>query len=226
MKLTQATGQGGAPAGATRPSNAADDRLLMVRVTTGDAAALEALYTRYGRPCFALARRIVIDNEFAEDVVQEVFLALWNNPEKYDPGHGAFSSWLLSVTHHKAVDRVRREETLRKRRTNLDDLEGVASTLTAVDEQVWSSVRGEQVRAAMLTLSEVQRTTLELAYFGGHTQTEIAALTDTPLGTVKTRMLAGMKKLRESQESISDSAINAADGLAPATTRPSERRSP
>ena len=218
MKLTRAPAKSDTPIKAPAHSNAADDRLLMARVATGDAAALEALYARYGRPCFSLARRILVDSEFAEDVVQEVFLALWNAPEKFDPAHGAFSSWLLSVTHHKAVDRVRREETLRKRRTTLDELDSVPSNLTAVDDQVWSSVRGEQVRAAMLTLSLVQRTALELAYFGGHTQTEIAALTNTPLGTVKTRMLAGMKNLRASLESISDSAINAGETLASVTT--------
>ena len=184
-----------------------EDRALVARVLEGDAAALEALYARYGRPCYALARRILTDSSFAEDVVQEVFLALWRDASKFDATRGGFSSWLLSMTHHKAVDRVRREETVRKRRTTVEELDTAPSTHVAVDEQVWSGLRGARVREALLTLPAAQRQALELAYFGGHTQREIAGLTDTPLGTVKTRMLSGMRKMRESLETISDAAV-------------------
>ena len=186
----------------------AEDRVLVARVLDGDAAALEALYARYGRPCYALARRILVDSSFAEDVVQEVFLALWRDASKFDATRGGFSSWLLSMTHHKAVDRVRREETLRKRRTTIDVLDTAPSTHPDVDDQVWSGVRGARVRDALQTLPPTQRQALELAYFGGHTQREIAGLTDTPLGTVKTRMLSGMRKLRDSLETISDAAVS------------------
>ena len=186
----------------------AEDRVLVGRVLDGDAAALEALYARYGRPCYALARRILVDSSFAEDVVQEVFLALWRDASKFDATRGGFSSWLLSMTHHKAVDRVRREETLRKRRTTIDVLDTAPSTHPDVDDQVWSGVRGARVRDALQTLPPTQRQALELAYFGGHTQREIAGLTDTPLGTVKTRMLSGMRKLRDSLETISDAAVS------------------
>jgi RNA polymerase sigma-70 factor (ECF subfamily) len=94
-----------------------DDRALVARVTGGDGGALEALYRRYGRPCYGLARRILADEQFAQDVVQEVFLTVWRDASRFDPARGGFSTWLLSMTHHKAVDAVRREESARRRTT-------------------------------------------------------------------------------------------------------------
>ncbi len=176
-----------------------------------DAAALEALYGRYGRACYALARRILTDEQLAQDVVQEVFLAVWRDASRFDASRGGFSTWLLSMTHHKAVDSVRREENLRKRRTSADVLETTESEAPKVDEAVWSLVRRERVREALKGLPDPQREALALAYFGGYTQREIAGLTATPLGTVKTRMLAGMRRMKESLEGLS----NAAGGLEP-----------
>lgn len=177
------------------------DAELVARLTQGDTSALEQLYDRYGRPAYSLARRILTDEGLAEDVVQEVFLALWRQPERFDVTRGAFSSWLLTMTHHKAVDAVRREEALRRRRSRAADedetLLGTAAVGADVDDQVISSLRGDGVRRAMLDLPEVQREALTLAYFGGYTQREVAALTGAPLGTVKTRMLAGMRRLRD-----------------------------
>ena len=183
-----------------------DDRGLVARVTEGDGAALEALYRRYGRPCYGLARRILGDEQFAQDVVQEVFLTVWRDASRFDPARGGFSSWLLSMTHHKAVDAVRREENLRKRRTTAEGLEERESDAPEVGEEVWSLLRRSRVREALKTLPAPQREALTLAYFGGYTQREIAGLTTTPLGTVKTRMLAGMKRLRETLDGISDQA--------------------
>ena len=197
-----------APAGT--PYDGLDDRGLVARVTEGDGGALEALYRRYGRPCYGLARRILADDQFAQDVVQEVFLTVWRDAARFDPARGGFSSWLLSMTHHKAVDAVRREENLRKRRTGADALEDRESDAPKVDEEVWSLLRRSRVREALQTLPTPQREALTLAYFGGYTQREIAGLTDTPLGTVKTRMLAGMKRLRETLDGISD-AVTALD---------------
>jgi RNA polymerase sigma-70 factor (ECF subfamily) len=188
-----------------------DDRALVARVTAGDAAALEALYRRYGRPCYGLARRILTDDQFAQDVVQEVFLTVWRDAAKFDPARGAFSSWLLSMTHHKAVDAVRREETLRKRRTTADVLEDSVSDAPPVEDEVWSLLRRSRVREAMALLPDLQREALTLAYFGGYTQREIAGLTGAPLGTVKTRMLAGMRRLREALDEISDAATRPDD---------------
>ena len=188
-----------------------DDRALVARVTEGDGAALEALYGRYGRACFGLARRILADEQFAQDVVQEVFLTVWRDASRFDDSRGGFSTWLLSITHHKAVDSVRREENLRKRRTSAEALETRETDAPRVEDAVWSLLRRERVREVLATLSEPQREALTLAYFGGYTQREIAGLTATPLGTVKTRMLAGMRRMKDSLDGLS----NAAGGLEP-----------
>ena len=193
---------------APRPEADASDRMLVRRVADGEDAALEALYDRYGRPAFALARRITGEPVFAEEVVQEVFLALWRDPAKYDPSRGGFPSWLLATTHHKAVDAVRREETIRRRRASLADEAATytssVSDLPAVEDAAWSGLRGERVRQALGALPAPQREALVLAYYAGYTQREIAARTNTPLGTVKTRMLAGMRRLRDLLDGISD----------------------
>jgi RNA polymerase sigma-70 factor (ECF subfamily) len=193
---------GRATRASTEPEAGAVDAALVERLAARDGTALDELYTRYGRPSYSLAFRITGDQGFAEDVVQEVFLALWRDPSRYDRSRGGFASWLLSMTHHKAVDAVRREESLRRRRTAATE-EAVAmlddpGQASSVDEEVWSVVRAERVREALRALPRPQREAIALAYFGGFTQREVAALTDTPLGTVKTRMLAGMRRLRGS----------------------------
>ncbi|GAC1611061.1 MAG: hypothetical protein NVS3B26_21540 [Mycobacteriales bacterium] len=183
-----------------------DDRTLVAAVVAGDAAALEGLYRRYGRPCYGLARRILTDDQFAQDVVQEVFLTVWRDAARFDPARGGFSSWLLAMTHHKAVDAVRREENLRKRRSPAEVLDERISDAPPVDDEVWSLLRRARVRDALQLLPAAQREALTLAYFGGYTQREIAGLTGTPLGTVKTRMLAGMRRLRDALDEISDAS--------------------
>ena len=209
----------GAPASAVAGQGSAyvgqDDRALVARVTEGDGGALEALYSRYGRACYGLARRILVDEQLAQDAVQEVFLTVWRDASRFDAGRGAFSTWLLSMTHHKAVDSVRREENLRKRRTTDEALEVTESEAPRVEDAVWSLLRRERVREVLKTLPEPQREALTLAYFGGYTQREIAGLTTTPLGTVKTRMLAGMRRMKESLDGMS----NAAGGLEPPDLR-------
>jgi RNA polymerase sigma factor (sigma-70 family) len=179
-----------------RGYDALEDVALVALVTDGDGAALEALYGRYGRPAYALARRILTDAQLAQDVVQEVFLTIWRDARRYDPRRGGFGSYLLTLTHHKAVDAVRREENLRKRRAPADALDLAESPGADVDDEVWGMLRRDRVRTALAELPDPQREALGLAYFGGYTQREIAMLTDTPLGTVKTRMLAGMKRMR------------------------------
>jgi RNA polymerase sigma-70 factor (ECF subfamily) len=175
---------------------ALEDPALVALVVDGDGSALEALYGRYGRAAYALARRILGDGTLAEDVVQEVFLTVWRDAGRFDASRGGFSTWLLTMTHHKAVDSVRREENLRKRRAPADALELAESGDPRVEEEVWAVLRRDRVRAALADLPDPQREALGLAYFGGYTQREIAIITATPLGTVKTRMLAGMKRLR------------------------------
>jgi RNA polymerase sigma-70 factor (ECF subfamily) len=132
-------------------------------------------------------------------VLQDVFLSVWRDPTGYDRARGSFASWLLAVVHHKAVDAVRREESQRRRQHRAEEeLELDAPTATRdVEDEAWSRVVAEQVRAALGGLADPQREALTLAYYGGYTQREVAALTGAPLGTVKTRMLAGMRRLRE-----------------------------
>jgi len=195
----------GAPAAnVARRGTALEDVALIRLVNEGDGSALEALYHRYGRACFSLARRILTDLTLAQDVVQEVFLSLWRDAGRYDVNRGGFATWLLSMTHHKAVDVVRREENLRKRRSAADAAEAVSVPPPGPDDEAWATLRRERVRAALAVLPAAQREALGLAYYGGYTQREIAGLTGTPLGTVKTRMLAGMRKMREALESALD----------------------
>lgn len=195
--------------------DANSDAGLVARVCRGDGPALEALYDRYGRPCFGLARRILADETLAQDVVQEVFLTLWRDASRFDASRGAFATWLLSMTHHKAVDVVRREENLRKRRTAAEELEVRESLEPQVHDEVWSSFRRERVREALKSLPESQRLVLEMSYFGGYTQREIAGLVGMPLGTVKTRMLAGMRRLRSQLSGLNDGALDDEMGATP-----------
>lgn len=207
------------PRGPASESDGLDDRALVAAVREGDGQALEVLFRRYGGACLGLCRRIVADEQYAQDVVQEVFLTLWRDAGRFDPSRGSFSSWLLSVTHHKAVDLVRREENVRKRRASAELLDVREDDAPRVDEQVWSGWRRERLRAALRTLPDPQREALALAYYGGHTQREIAGLTGTPLGTVKTRMLAGMRTLRAGLGGVEGDGSPSPDG----TRRPGVR---
>jgi RNA polymerase sigma factor (sigma-70 family) len=175
---------------------AIEDAALLRRVAEGDEGAVKALYLRYGKACFALARRILDDAQLAEDVVQQVFLALWQG-SGYDPSRGAISTWLLSVTHHKSVDAVRRESNRRRRTAGEQVLVETAALGPGPDDEAWASFRASRTRDSLRALPAEQREVLLLAYYGGYTQREIAELTGLPLGTVKSRTLAAMRKLRE-----------------------------
>jgi RNA polymerase sigma-70 factor (ECF subfamily) len=172
------------------------DGQLVELVAQKDAGALEALYDRYGRAAYSLARRILTEETLAQDVVQEVFLSLWRNAGRFDAGRGTVATYLLSMTHHRAVDVVRREENLRRWRTSDEGLELEADPKARVEDDVMASERRAEVRAALGELPAAQREALQLAYFGGYTQREVAALVGVPLGTVKTRMAAGMRKMK------------------------------
>jgi RNA polymerase sigma factor (sigma-70 family) len=175
------------------------DGQLVELVAQRDAGALEALYDRYGRPAYSLARRILTEETLAQDVVQEVFLSLWRDARRFDPGRGSVATYLLSMTHHRAVDVVRREEHLRRWRASEEglELEPDPDPRGRVEDEVEASERRAEVRAALAGLPAAQREALLLAYFGGYTQREVAALVGAPLGTVKTRMAAGLRKLKE-----------------------------
>jgi RNA polymerase sigma-70 factor (ECF subfamily) len=174
-----------------------DDLELHRSLSGGDRGAFDALYRRYSSSAYGLAYRITGQQVLAQDVVHDAFLALWRAPEAYDPARGAFRTFFLSLVHHRAVDTVRREERIRgrqERASNLEPLsvedpaEGVADAADLADRRV-------EVRAALGTLPPEQRQALELAYYGGKTQVQIAEELGIPLGTVKTRTLAAMRKL-------------------------------
>jgi RNA polymerase sigma-70 factor (ECF subfamily) len=174
------------------------DLALAHRLRSGDRSAFDDLYRRYARPAFGLALRITGQEPLAEDVVHDAFMALWRAPEAYDPARGPFRTFFLSLVHHRAVDVVRREERLRRRTEramNLEDDEG-EDEAEGVVEDAWLAVRRKEVRRAIETLSPDQRKVVEMAYFGGFTQARIAENLGIPLGTVKTRTLAAMRKLR------------------------------
>src|SRR6476661_4124272 len=181
------------------PQSGSEDDDLVRRIRAGDRGAVDDLYLRFRRPAFALARRILADDALAEDVLQDVFLSVWRDPGAYDQSRGSFASWLLAVVHHKAVDAVRREESQRRRTALAGDELMLAEPMAIreVEEEAWSRVVAEQVRSALGALSPAQREALTLAYYGGYTQREVAALTGAPLGTVKTRMLSGMRRLKQ-----------------------------
>ncbi|HET6816466.1 MAG TPA: sigma-70 family RNA polymerase sigma factor [Mycobacteriales bacterium] len=175
---------------------ALEDAVLLQRVGTGDESAIETLYERYGGACYRLARRIIDDAQLAEDVVQQVFLALWQGTG-YDPRRGAVSTWLLSMTHHKAVDSVRREGNRRRRIASDQALLEKAAAGPGPDDEAWARWRAERTREALRTLPAEQREVLLLAYYGGYTQREIADMTGLPLGTVKSRTLGAMRRMRD-----------------------------
>ncbi len=195
-----------------RPEDPAADAELLRRIRAGDRTAVDDLYGRFRRPAFALARRILADDSLAEDVLQEVFLSVWRDPAAYDRARGSFSSWLLAMVHHKAVDAVRREESQRRRQALAEGELLLEEPVAArdVDEEAWTRVVAEQVRAALGSLSHPQREALTLAYFGGYTQREVAALTGAPLGTVKTRMLSGMRRLKQELGGSADISLGGA----------------
>ena len=194
------TGPLGVKAGTVRQSGrvnptALEDAALLARVGERDESAIEALYNRYGGSCFGLARRILDDAQLAEDVVQQVFLALWQGTG-YDPARGAVSTWLMSMTHHKAIDSLRKEGNRRKRLAGEQTLLELQATGPGPDDEAWARMRAERTRDALKLLPAEQREVLLLAYYGGYTQSEIADLTGLPLGTVKSRTLTAMRRLR------------------------------
>ena len=179
-----------------------DDQLdldLHRGVSVRDRAAFDELYGRYASAAYGLALRITAQPVLAQEVVQDAFLALWRAPEAYDPARGIFRTFFLSLVHHRAVDAVRREDRLRKRTERASNLEPDRDEDPAEDvvEAAYMDLRRKEVREALTTLSPEQRQVIELAYFGGRTQVRIAEELGIPLGTVKTRTLAAMRKLRD-----------------------------
>jgi RNA polymerase sigma factor (sigma-70 family) len=174
------------------PGSRSDDELLAL-VAQGDDEALAALYDRFGRLAYAIALRVLRDPELAQDAVQEAFLAAWRTAAGFDPRRGTASTWLLTLVHRRAVDIVRREQ----RRRGEPLLASAADTAGAADEDALLRDRRRAVLEALDQLSPEQRRALELAYYGGLTQSELAEQLGVPLGTVKSRMFTALARLRD-----------------------------
>ena len=177
---------------------ARDDLELHRRILAGDERAFDELYSRYAGAAYGLAYRLTGQQMLAQDVVHDAFLALWRAPEAFDPSRGTFRTFFLSLVHHRAVDTVRKEQRLRDRNERAANLEPVAveDPSEGVVDQAYLRVRRQEVREAFGSLSDDQRQVLQMAYFDGMTQAQIAERLKIPLGTVKTRTLAAMRKLR------------------------------
>ena len=179
-----------------------EDLDLHRRLAAGDRGGFDELYHRYAGPAFGLALRVTGQQILAQDVVHDAFLALWRAPEAYDAARGPFRTFFLALVHHRAVDLVRRESRLRarsERAANLEPLVG-EDHAEAIAEESYLGVRRKEVREALAGLPPEQRQVLEMAYFGGKTQVQIADELQIPLGTVKTRTFAAMRKLRSALE--------------------------
>jgi RNA polymerase sigma-70 factor (ECF subfamily) len=176
------------------------DPELVDLVAAGDAQALAVLYDRYSRAVFSFALRMLGDRATAEELVQEVYFRAWQQARKFSEGRGTFITWLLSITHNMAIDEIRRRNRRPQRADSADPvlmLTNVRDDNPGVEDQAMLTAIREQVAVAMAALPEAQRSAIELAYFRGLTQREIAELQGEPLGTIKTRMRLAVRKLRE-----------------------------
>jgi RNA polymerase sigma factor (sigma-70 family) len=169
------------------------DEALIALAARGEESALAALYDRYGRVAYGLALRVLRDRALAEDAVQEAFLTVWRSAHRYIPERSKASTWILTFVHRRAVDLVRREE--RRRADQLADVDAVLGG--TVDEEAWLRFERERVQTALRQLPDQQREAIELAYYGGFTQSELAERLGLPLGTIKSRMFTGLARLRE-----------------------------
>jgi len=174
---------------------AASDANLVVAIGRFRPEALEEVYRRHAGPAFGLALRILGDRALAEEIVQEVFLRLWNEPERFDPARGALRSFLLAQVHGRSVDLVRAESARRLRE------EREARRAVRVDHdlerEVWELTLHEHVRDALGALTDGERAAIELAYFGGHSYREVAEVLGQPEGTVKSRIRTGLGRMRD-----------------------------
>jgi RNA polymerase sigma-70 factor (ECF subfamily) len=170
---------------------------LMRQVAAGEIGGLETIYDRYHAMAYALALRITTETGLAEDVVQDSFLGLWRNAGRYAEAKGSVRGWLLAIVRHRAIDAMRRRRAGVALGDEADEATPAALTLPDIWPEVAGRLDAEQVREALKQLPPAQREVIELAYFDGLTQREIADHTRTPLGTVKSRMRLGLAALRE-----------------------------
>ena len=183
-----------------REQRNAGDAVLIREAAAGDTAALETLYDRYSRVVFSFALRIVGDPQIAEEILQEVFFRAWQQGASFQSSRGSLVTWLLSITHNLAIDEIRKRNRRPQKADSAEPealLAGVRDESQNVEDEVWLGSLRESIVEALDQLPPAQREPIELAYFQGLTQREIAEHLNEPLGTIKTRMRLGMLKLRE-----------------------------
>jgi RNA polymerase sigma-70 factor (ECF subfamily) len=169
------------------------DEALVALVARSDESALAELYDRVGGTAYGLAHRVLRDEALAEDAVQEAFLGLWRGAGSFIPERAKASTWILTLVHRRAVDLVRREQ-----RRRAEPIEGAPEPADgSAEEAAWLRLDRERVQAALAQLPDQQREAIELAYYGGYTQSELAERLGQPLGTIKSRMFSGLTRLRE-----------------------------
>lgn len=172
------------------------EEALVALVARGDEVALAELYDRVGRTAFGLAFRVLRDDRLAEDAVQEAFLVVWRSAAAFSADRAKATTWILTLVHRRAVDLVRREQ--RRRADSLEGAEGhEEAAAPSAEDAAWLHFERERVQGALKQLPDTQREALELAYYGGFTQSELAERLGEPLGTIKSRMFAGLARLRE-----------------------------
>jgi len=169
------------------------DEALVLLAARSEESALAELYDRYGRTVYGLALRILRDEALAEDAMQEAFLTVWRTASQFVPERGKASTWILTLAHRRAVDAVRHEQ-----RRRADSIErGPEPSVHGVEEDAWLRLQRERVQSALRRLPDAQREALELAYYGGFSQSELAERLGQPLGTIKSRMFSGLSRMRE-----------------------------
>jgi RNA polymerase sigma-70 factor (ECF subfamily) len=174
--------------------NQASDAALVVAIGRWREDALAEAYRRHGGAVYALARRVVRDTGIAEEVVQEVFVRLWSSPDRFDPERGSLRSWLLAQGHGRSIDRLRSDSSRRLREER--DAQRTADAGYDVENEAWDLAIADRVKDVMADLPDGERQAIELAYFDGYTYREVAKLLDTPEGTIKSRIRAGLKRMR------------------------------
>ncbi|WP_349897777.1 sigma-70 family RNA polymerase sigma factor [Parafrigoribacterium soli] len=169
---------------------------LLARIATGDEAAFGALYDALAPRVLGLVRRLLVDHAQSEEVTQEIFLEIWQNAPRYEPSKGGATTWIFTMAHRRAVDRIRSSQAGRDRdvRIGIRDYE---NDYDNVAETVEITIENERVKKAMQQLTELQRQAVTLAYYGGYSHSEVAEKLQIPLGTVKTRLRDGMIRLRD-----------------------------
>jgi RNA polymerase sigma-70 factor, ECF subfamily len=172
------------------------DEELMQLVRRSDAEAFEVVYERHSGAAFSLAYRMCGSRAVAEDVVQEAFLSLWRSGARYDRARGSVRTWVLGIVHNRAIDSLRRSVVHDRRRASDEGIEERFEARERTEAEVARLDEAQEIRQALKTLPVEQCRVIELAYFGGFTQTEIASMLETPIGTVKGRMRLGLEKMR------------------------------